>query len=131
MKLEHIALTINHVDEIWDFYQDVLGMELIRTFTLNCELANTIFKVNHDVSVYLLKKDNLVLEVFISAEEKSHSFNHICISVPERELFIQNADGRNYDIVRIHREQNDLIFLSDKSGNIFEIKELTTNRKYQ
>ncbi len=124
MTLEHIALTINHQDEILDFYQGVLGMELIRTFTLNSELANTIFKINHDVQVYLLKKNSLVLEVFVSNEDKSISFSHICISVTNRESFIQNAADRNYTFIRKERDYGDLIFLSDNNGNMFEIKEM-------
>ena len=126
ITLEHIALTINHQDEILNFYQGVLGMELIRKFSLNSELANTIFKINHDVPVYLLKRNSLILEVFVSTEDKYQSFNHICISVPHRELFIQNAVNRNYTFIRKEREHGDLIFLSDMSGNMFEIKEFSS-----
>ena len=126
MKLEHIALTINYQDEILNFYQGVLGMELIRTFTLNSELANTIFKINHDVPVYLLKKNSLVLEVFVSTEDKYQNFNHICISVSHRESFVQNAADRNYTFIRKERDYGDLIFLSDLSGNMFEIKEMVS-----
>lgn len=122
MKLEHIALTVNHENEIRDFYQDVLGMEPARTFTLNAELAFSIFGADHEVPVFLLEKEGLVLEVFVSANEIPHGFNHICISVPERELFVQNAVDRNYDVTRIERDHGDLVFLSDKSGNVFEIK---------
>ena len=124
MKLEHIALTINSHDEIINFYHNVLDMKTVKAFTLNSELANAIFNINMGVHVYLLKKGNLMLEVFVSPKKISHGFNHICISVSNRELFIQNAIKRKYEVIQIEREFNNLVFLKDKNGNAFEIKEI-------
>jgi catechol 2,3-dioxygenase-like lactoylglutathione lyase family enzyme len=124
MKLEHIALTINNNDEIVDFYHNVLGMKTARAFTLNSELSDTIFKIIKDVHVYLLKKGNLFFEIFISPEKKSHGYDHVCISVTSREKMIQNAVKANYEVIQIERENSDLVFIKDKSNNIFEIKEM-------
>ena len=33
------------------------------------------------------------------------------------------SETKNYQCIRIEREFSDLIFIKDKSGNIFEIKE--------
>lgn len=40
-----------------------------------------------------------------------------------REELVAKAEQNNYKCIRIEREISDLIFVKDKSGNIFEIKE--------
>ncbi len=37
---------------------------------------------------------------------------------------IQNAVKANYEVIQIERENSDLVFIKDKSNNIFEIKEM-------
>lgn len=122
MKLEHIALNIRAESEIENFYVSVMKMQQVRTFVLRKLLAQTIFGVDHEVPVYLMKKSGLIFEIFVVPGETHHGCCHICFSIPKRELFIKNAVERNYKIIRIQREQSDLIFLSDNSGNKFEIK---------
>ncbi|MBC8321294.1 MAG: VOC family protein [Bacteroidetes bacterium] len=123
MKLEHIALTINSQKEIKEFYQGILQMELVKTFTLNAELSKAIFKADSDVPVYIVKNDSFILEIFVSDEKKYHSFGHICISVINRELIMKKAVDKNYPIIKIEREYGDLVFVHDLNGNMFEIKE--------
>lgn len=60
MKLKHIALSISDSDEIKKFYHHILGRNQLRTFNLSKVLANDIFGVNKEPSVYLLQKDELV-----------------------------------------------------------------------
>lgn len=123
MKLEHIALTVNNHDEIIDFYHNVLEMKTVKAFTINSELSSTIFRINKGVHVYLLERHGVVFEIFVSPIKISTSYSHICISVPKREILIQNAVKSDYAVIQIEREFSDLIFIKDKSGNIFEIKE--------
>jgi len=123
MKLEHIALTINNHDEIIDFFHNVLEMKTVKAFTLNSELSSTIFNIKKGVHVYLLKKDSLIIEIFVSPVKISHGYSHVCISVSEREIMMQNAIKFEYEVIQIERENSDLVFIKDKSGNTFEIKE--------
>ncbi len=127
MKLEHIALTINNHDEIIDFYHKVLEMKTVKAFTLNSELSTTIFGIKKGVHVYLLKKDDLIFEIFVSPVKISHGYSHVCFSTSKREVLIQNAIKLDYEVIQIEREYSDLVFLKDKSNNIFEIKELKNN----
>lgn len=124
MKLEHIALTINNHDEIIDFYHNVLEMKTVKAFTLNSDLSSTIFNIVKGVHVYQLKKDNLMLEIFVSPVKISHGYNHICISVTNREIIMQNAVKLKYEVIKIERSYGDLVFIKDNTGNVFEIKEL-------
>ena len=123
MKLEHVALTITDPEEITDFYQDILGMQKVKAFKLTKALAFTIFGFNKEVSINLLEQEKVFFEIFIVAEQESTAFNHICISIKNREEIINKALQKAYKVVRIKREIFDLIFIKDKSGNIFELKE--------
>lgn len=123
MKLEHIALSISDPEEVRNFYQDILGMTEVKAFTLKKSLAKNIFGLDEEASVFLLQKDNLFLEVFIRQEANKRSFNHICLTVNDRETLFRKAKQKDYECIRIERDTYDLIFIKDRSGNIFEIKE--------
>ncbi|MBC8486375.1 MAG: hypothetical protein H8D45_10090, partial [Bacteroidetes bacterium] len=51
-------------------------------------------------------------------------FDHICLAIKDRETLITKAEAQNYECIRRKRDIFDLIFIKDKSGNIFEIKEM-------
>ena len=116
MKLEHIALTVIHQNEIEGFYVNILGMKVVKSFVLSAELANSIFKIG-----------NLLFEIFIGNFNISYGFNHICISVTDKASFIKNAISRNYKPLIVKRDYGDIVFVSDNIGNLFEIKEKTQN----
>lgn len=125
MVLEHIALVCKSENEIEDFYRDILGFEIARCFELNKKLSSEIFNVDKDVKVYLLKKDDIFIEAFINpAQDKiNHDFRHICISLEDREEIINRLLEKKYNVLRIKRDKSDLVFMKDKSGNIFEVKQ--------
>ncbi len=127
MKLEHIALTVIHQNEIEGFYVNILGMKVVKSFVLSAELANSIFKINQEILVFHLKKGNLLFEIFIGNFNISYGFNHICISVTDKASFIKNAISRNYKPLIVKRDYGDIVFVSDNIGNLFEIKEKTQN----
>ena len=123
MNLQHVAISVNELSEIKDFYQNIFGMEVTKKFKLSPDLANIIFNICKEVAVFQLNKGDLELEVFVYSEKTNDSFAHICISVSHREELLQNAKEQGYRVIIISRDYGDLIFLSDKSGNLFEIKE--------
>lgn len=123
MKLNHIAITIIDFSEIEDFYKGLLGMKDVRQFALSKNLSRNIFGLKNETTAYLLQKEELFLEIFILPQNIEKGFNHICISVPDREELVKQVKHKNYMVTRIEREHFDLIFVKDKSGNIFEIKQ--------
>ena len=123
MKLAHIALSVSDHKEIEKFYTNVLGMKQIKNFVLRKDLASNIFGINEEIIVFLLQKDRVVFEIFITTVYKKQAFDHVCISIKNREEIINKALQKAYKVVRIKREIFDLIFIKDKSGNIFELKE--------
>jgi len=124
MKLEHIALSVSDDKEIEKFYTNVLGMKQIKNFVLKKDLAANIFGPDEEINVSLLQKDNLVFEIFVTKEYRKQAFDHICFSIKNREELINKVLLNGYELIRIEREFFDLIFIKDKDGNTFEIKEM-------
>ncbi len=127
MKLEHVAITITDPAEIENFYHNILGMSEVSNFILEKDLVKRIFGIDKETSVFLLQKDELFLEIFLMPEQYKKNFEHVCISISNREKFIEKAAQNGYEYIRLIRKYADLIFIKDKSGNIFEIKEINTN----
>ncbi len=123
MKTEHIALTISNKEEIANFYQQVMGMQIVKNFTIEKTLAYNIFAIAKDTPVYLLQNKDFTLEIFINHEQKINSFKHICLGLQNREALFETAERLGYEAIRIEREKFDLLFIKDKDKNIFELKE--------
>lgn len=123
MNLEHVALTITDYNEIKQFYQEILEMNETRSFVLDKVLARNIFGIEEETKVFLLQKDELLLEIFLNTEQHHQGFNHICISTSNREEIVKKATQYSYKCLRLKRENSDMIFVTDNSGNIFEIKQ--------
>ena len=121
--LNHIGIVINEVAEIENFYQNILGMKIVKQFKLDRELSNEIFKINKETDVYMMQKDDLILELFITQNPRSVSYDHLCISVHSRKKLIEKAKKDNYSCLIIPEENYDIVFIKDGSGNIFEVKE--------
>lgn len=124
MKFQHIALSVFDIEEIKNFYINILGMKTVKNFVLKKDLAQRIFNIDQDTPVYVLQKNNLFFELFVSTENLRKGFNHLCISIKNRDELINKSKAANYEYIRIEREYSDLIFIKDKSGNVFEIKEI-------
>lgn len=122
MKLEHIAISIESSDEIINFYHNILGMKQIRDFVIDKSLTAKLFNVDENLPVYLMQRDDLVLEIFIHKQNRE-SVKHLCIAVENRENLIRELQEKGYQTIIIEREQHDLVFIKDKSENIFEIKQ--------
>jgi len=121
--LEHIGITINDRNDIQTFYKDLLGMKEIKKFDLYENVSEKIFGISNTVSVTLLSNDDLLIELFLSDKKHEQIYNHICISVQNRDKIIKNAKSMGFFVTHIKRESKGyLLFIKDNSGNIFEIK---------
>jgi len=125
MKLEHIAITVTDKNEIEQFYHEILGMHEIRRFTLDNTLSTDIFGIEKETVVIQLKNETLLLEVFLSPEKRDPGFNHICISTNNREEIVKRAIQNSYRCLQLKRGNSDMVFVTDNSGNIFEIKQIS------
>ncbi len=122
MNFSHFALNINDEKEITDFYFNILGMELIRSFEINSKLSADIFNIEGSFPVFHVRKDDVLIELFLKEHQKQSDFNHICINVDNRDEIISKAKDAGYKTTVINRDFSDLVFVYDKAGNPFELK---------
>ena len=122
--LEHIGITINKESDIQFFYKDLLGLKEVSKFDLNEDLSGKLFGISNTVSITLLSKDDFLVELFLTDKKHNPIYNHICISIRNRDNIIKKATSLEFTVVDIKREsKDDLVFIKDNSGNIFEVKE--------
>ncbi|MDP8247019.1 MAG: VOC family protein [Candidatus Tritonobacter lacicola] len=122
--LEHVGITINEESDIQAFYKDLLGLEEVNKFDLYEDLSEKAFGISNMASVTFLSRDNFFIELFLTGKKQSPVYNHICISIHDRDNVIRKAKSKGFPVTNIKREsKDDVIFLKDNSGNIFEIKE--------
>ena len=127
MNLEHIAITISDPKEIDSFYQGILGMKEVNRFSLKPDLCMKIFAINKKADVFQLNKDELFLEIFICPKHSIGGFQHICVSVPDREEIVDKVVRHGYKVIRLKKDDFDLVFIGDNSGNLFELKQKSEN----
>lgn len=123
--LHHIALTINDSEEIENFYEGVLLFSMKHKFTVNGEITRQIFNAEGTIDVYIMTYHDTQLEIFISPKKERKVFSHICLAFREAEITYQKAVERGYKAFFKKNPVNDTYFIWDKSGNIFEIKQIT------
>jgi len=119
----HLGLTVNHQEDIENFYKGILSLEEKYNFTIGKDYSSQIFGIDQETPVYLLAKDDLQLELFLTDIETQLIYNHIEIYVHDLDKILTEVKSRNYPLTTIERnDKQDLIFIADKSGNKFEIK---------
>jgi catechol 2,3-dioxygenase-like lactoylglutathione lyase family enzyme len=122
--IKHIGITIDDSSEIQNFYQNILGMNIVKQFTINSELSDKIFGLKRSTDVYLINKEETYFEIFIHEHKKYKNYNHICLSIENQVEIVKKAKAEFYNCTIIERENYDLVFVSDRSANMFELKEI-------
>lgn len=118
----HLGLQI--IEKDYDnFYCDVLGFDLNRSFELTDENAEKIFQKQKGTTVLVGKIPELKLELFISHDVLSKSFNHVCFETDRIPYIKSSADKYGYRTAFL--DHSGTLFLSDSCNNLFEIKPLS------
>lgn len=120
--LNHIAIPVATEDEIRDFYEEILGFTEKYRFEIDIETSNLIFLINRQIEVVVVEKDELRLELYL-AMNNDLRINHICLNVTDFNDICRKADSGGYDVTQIGRPSGNQAFITDKSGNRFEIKQ--------
>jgi extradiol dioxygenase family protein len=123
--LQHIALTINDSEEIENFYENLLLFSLKHKFSVNKEITRQVFNIEKTVDVYLMGHHDTQLELFLSPKKERKLFSHICLAFWKAEIVYEKAIKLGYKALVKKNPDSDTYFIWDKSGNMFEIKEIT------
>jgi len=123
MKLTHIGLNVQSKEELVDFYQNILDFHLDYQFNLDSVLTNKIFGIREQIEIFLYTDENMKLELFVCPEPLKLGFSHICVEVTDRDMIVHKGKIAGYPVIRIERNNKpDMLFIRDKSGNVFELQ---------
>lgn len=125
MQILHTMLRVNNLDESIDFYQNVLGMHLLRKEDYP-EGKFTLAFIG-----YGNEKENSVLELTynwgISNYNLGNAFGHIAIEVENAQQACEQAKKKGAEVVReagpMKHGKTVIAFLKDPNGYLIEFIE--------
>lgn len=123
VEFQHLGLTITEPSDILEFYQDILEMDIRNKFTLKQNIASQIFHREQDIEVIVGTIGNLSIELFLSEEKSDVLWDHLCIVSENRQALIAACQAKDFPVTVIERDPFDIVFIRDRSGNNFEIKQ--------
>lgn len=125
MKINHVALNIHDRTDVNAFYGAVLGLKEKRKYELGSEYASAIFGFgSYSIPVILMGNEYMAFELFINTCAERQALEHICIEMDDREHVFAMARDSGYKTIRFERQNHDLLFIEDHSGNMFELKHI-------
>ena len=123
--MHHIALTVTDPDEIRSFYEEVLLFRLHYRFSLDTiDLLRQLFQTERPTEVYVLKHQDVQLEIFIDPVKEKKRFFHICLEYWKTGMIFNRAVESGYRTWIKKNPDHLTYFIWDKSENLFEIKEI-------
>ncbi|MBN2262074.1 MAG: VOC family protein [Prolixibacteraceae bacterium] len=128
--IHHIALTVNESAEVKNFYENVLLFNVHHQFKLTSDLSNNIFGLPTETEVAVMRHHDMEFELFLSAQHETKAFSHVCLTYWKSERIYNKAKRAGYKTVVKPRNEHDTYFIWDRSGNLFEIKELVEDEEW-
>ncbi|MGV8091222.1 MAG: VOC family protein [Mangrovibacterium sp.] len=123
--LHHIALTVTDPEEIRNFYEEVLLFSLRYKFSLDTiDVLRQLFHTDRQTEVYVMKHQDVQLEIFIDPVKEKKRFSHVCFQYRETGLIFDQAVKSGYRTWTKKNSGRLTYFIWDKSENLFEIKEM-------
>ncbi len=125
MKHLHTAIQIRGESEIANFYQTILGFKRQYDFELENPLTAKIFGKQKDVRVFNVRRDEVVLELFLDPDlESNESYAHVCLELDNPMEVVAESRKAGYEAIELERSKGTVYFIKDGSGNIFELKQM-------
>jgi hypothetical protein len=123
LHLLHAAVTCDTQEHAQIFFEKILGLLPIKSFSIDHQLSENIFSISQPVDIIVYGNDSMAIEVFISSHNQNSSYVHLCISVGEQVRFIENCKENGLKPYFVRKGEKQLLFVRDFSGNLYEIKE--------
>lgn len=119
--IQHIALSIGDITEVHNFYTRVMGFEKVKQFSMYPSIAEKIFGFDESPEVFMMKRNEMELELFLSNQKIKQGWSHLCLSLPDAETIYNAAGNAGYQTI-LHEGRNGFTyFIRDKQNNLFEI----------
>lgn len=125
MVLDHVGIVNEDEGGAVRFYQDLLGLEIIKESSVSPELAQKLFSFGREIRMLVCGKENLKVEIFIipGFTRPSPSVPHFCIQLPDLTGFLKKAKGQGVTVIAAERGGRTVYFAEDFSGNRIELKQ--------
>ncbi|NHJ20609.1 MAG: hypothetical protein EAX91_06705 [Candidatus Lokiarchaeota archaeon] len=127
LKIEHIAVSSNSIEDSDTFFMELLNLKKERDFIVSEGLMEQFFGVRKTQRVIRYGNENINVEAFIMDDDSYalDKFTHTCLQIEDRERLIDRAKKLKFNVIKIPRKNNEgfYLFLKDSFGNLFEIKE--------
>ncbi len=120
----HIALQYRDKCDAETFFCKILGLNKEKEFTLPASLADSVFSIDRDVDIIVYSNEDVRFEIFFTEENANVRYEHICIAVEDRQKLIDLCRKHGIEVIKIKREERDLLFIRDFNGYLYEIKEI-------
>jgi catechol 2,3-dioxygenase-like lactoylglutathione lyase family enzyme len=126
MKIEHVAIASNSVEDSDKFFINLLGLKKTRSFIVSADLMVQFFNVDKEQQIIRYENDTLSFEVFITNDDSKSKdiFSHICLVVENHEGFIEKSRSLGFEVIKVPRKSGEgyYLFIKDFFGNLYEIK---------
>jgi catechol 2,3-dioxygenase-like lactoylglutathione lyase family enzyme len=128
MRLHHVGLVCSSQERADRFYGGILGLEKIKTVELTEDFTERIFHSAQRCLMIFYSNNGLAVEVFVPEESPPRKalFQHICLEVEEREVFLKKCHDNGLEVRRIPKGDTFLTFVADFDGNLFEVKDASS-----
>ncbi len=127
MKIDHVAVGSNSEQDADKFFIELLGLKKTRSFTVSADLMEKFFGVKNEQLIVRYGNSSLSFEVFITnnTEKARDNFTHPCLSIENRDEFLNKASSLGFPIIKVPRKDSDnyYLFIKDLFDNLYEIKE--------
>ncbi len=125
MDLIHVGLACSSEENANHFFGYLLGLPMTRRSSLPEDLAIRLFGIEERCEILYFGNDAIMFEIFLTgwAEQTPRKVSHACIEVENREELLERAATSGYEVREAPRQDESVFFLSDRDGNLFEVKE--------
>ena len=121
--LLHAAVHSDTKEHAHLYFCKVLGLQLVKTFTIDEALSTNIFSLPKPVDIWVFGNESMQIEVFIHPMSHHPSFNHLCLQVDDKAVFINRCKKYGLMPYQVQKGEKHLLFVRDFTGNLYEIKE--------
>jgi hypothetical protein len=123
ITLCHAAVACDTLAHAKIFFETILGLKLVKSFTLDKQLSKDIFELPQSVDIRVYGNDSIMIEVFFHPQKTTATYIHLCIGVGNSEVFLEKCELNGLKPFYVTKGEKQLLFVRDFSRNLYEIKE--------
>ena len=120
----HSAVTFRSEAYAQQVFGDLFGLSTVKTFDVGPDLSRALFDLDRGARIIQYDAGASIFEVFIDPDSTpaEPTFDHLCIEVPDREVFLALAAGRGMEVRRFVAGAKEVVFIRDEEGHLYEVK---------